>query len=79
MTKEQKDIIRLTVKLGLYGAIITTAASIPVALWAIPKWKQDPWISTIILTLVSGGIGLIMKEVMISHAEETPPLVSELR
>jgi hypothetical protein len=58
------------VKIGLVG----TAASIPIAWWAIPRWRENPIIPALILT----GVGLAIKEVMISHAEHEPPLEQEL-
>ena len=70
MTQEQKDIAWLMVKIGLVG----TAASIPIAWWAIPRWREQPIIPALILT----GVGLAIKEVMISHGEHTAPLEQEL-
>jgi hypothetical protein len=70
LTDEQKRIITLMLKLGVVGTVI----SIPIALWAIPKWADKPIIPALILT----GIGLITKEVMIGHAEHTEPLEDEL-
>lgn len=70
LTDEQKDIISLMVKIGVVG----TAVSIPIALWAIPKWSERPVIPALILT----GVGLAIKEVMIGHATHTSPLEEEL-
>lgn len=70
LTDEHRRIIDLMVKIGIIG----TAISIPIALWAIPKWSEKPIIPALILT----GVGLAIKEVMISHAEHTEPLESEL-
>jgi hypothetical protein len=70
LSDEQKHIIELMIKIGVVG----TAVSIPIALWAIPKWSERPIIPALILT----GVGLAIKEVMIGHAEHTPPLEGEL-
>jgi hypothetical protein len=70
MTQEQKDIAWLMVKIGLVG----TAASIPIAWWALPRWREQPIIPALILT----GVGLVIKEVMISHGEHEAPLEQEL-
>lgn len=70
LTDEQKRIIGLMLKLGVIGTVI----SIPIALWAIPKWPEKPIIPAIILT----GVGLALKEYMIGHAEHSEPLESEL-
>jgi hypothetical protein len=70
LTQEQKDIIKLMVKVGIVG----TAVSIPVALWAIPKWRENTIIPAIILT----AIGLGVKEYMLHGAVSHDPLHSEL-
>jgi hypothetical protein len=70
LTDEQKNIINLMIKMGIVGTVV----SIPIALWAIPRWAEKPIIPALILT----GVGLAIKEVMISHAEHTPPLEDEL-
>ena len=70
LTQEQRDIVALMIKIGIVG----TAISIPVALWAIPKWREKTIIPAIILT----GIGLGVKEVMLHGATHSEPLESEL-
>jgi hypothetical protein len=70
MTQEQKDILWLLLRLGFWGTVI----SIPIGMWAIPKWRDKPIIPALILT----GAGLALKEVMISGAEHGEPLRSEL-
>lgn len=69
-TTEQKDIIELMIKIGIIGTVV----SIPVAMWAIPKWRERTIIPAIILT----GIGLGIKELMLSHGTHEEPLESEL-
>lgn len=80
MTQREKDIIRLMIKLSLYGAVVGTVVSIsiPVALWAIPKWPQRPFIPALIFTAVGGAASTSLKEVLISRAERKEPLKSEL-
>jgi hypothetical protein len=70
LSDEQKDIIYLMVKLGVVG----TAVSIPIALWAIPRWRESPMIPALLLT----GVGFAIKEVMIGDATHTSPLEEEL-
>ena len=70
LTDEQKHIIELMVKMGIIGTVV----SIPIALWAIPKWAEKPIVPALILT----GVGLVIKEVMIGHAEHSAPLEAEL-
>jgi hypothetical protein len=70
LSQEQKDIIALLVKIGIVGTVV----SIPIGLWAIPKWQDNPMMPAIILT----GVGLVVKEYMIGHAVESQPLVSEM-
>lgn len=70
LSQEQKDIITLMVKLGIYGTLI----SIPIGLWAIPRWRDQPIIPAAILT----AVGFALKEVMISHGENSEPIYSEL-
>lgn len=70
MSQENWDITKLMVKMG----IVSSALSIPVGIWAIKKWPDRPIIPAVILT----ALGLVVKEVMISQAEHSEPLVSEL-
>jgi hypothetical protein len=70
LTQEQRDIIELMVKVGIVG----TAISIPIGLWAIPKWRENTIIPALILT----GVGLAVKEVMLHGGVTHEPLESEL-
>jgi len=70
VTDEQKDILWLMLRLSFWGTVI----SIPIGLWAIPKWRDKPIIPALILT----GTGLALKEIMLSRAEHSAPLESEL-
>jgi hypothetical protein len=70
MTREQIDIIKLVLKVG----VVATAVSIPLGLWAIPKWPDQPIIPTLILT----GATFVVKQVMVAHAGKEEPLLTEL-
>jgi hypothetical protein len=70
LTQEQRDIIALMIKVGIVGTVI----SIPVGLWAIPKWRENTIVPAIILT----AIGLGVKEYMLHGAAHAEPLESEL-
>lgn len=70
MSQQDWDIIKLLVKIGVVGTIV----SLPIGLWAIKKWPERPIIPAIILT----AVGLAIKEMMLSHGEEEEPTGTEL-
>lgn len=70
MSQENWDITKLLIKMGVVGSVL----SIPVGIWAIKKWPGKPIYPAVILTALS----LAVKEVMLSHAERSEPLVSDL-
>lgn len=71
LSQEDWDITKLLLKIGAVGTVL----SIPVGIWAIKKWPDRPIIPAVILT----GLGLAVKEVMLSHGEHEEPLADELQ
>ena len=65
------DIIKLLLKIGAIGTLV----SIPIGIWTIKRWPDNPLISAAILT----AVGFAVKEVMISRGERVEPLHEELR
>lgn len=70
LSQEDWDITKLLLKIGAVGTVL----SIPVGIWAIKRWPDRPIVPAVILT----GLGLAVKEYMLSHGEHAAPLSGEL-
>jgi len=59
LTAEEKKLAKDLVVIGL----LSTAVSIPLGLWAVPRFRDQVWISAAILT----AAGFFVKQQMLSH------------
>lgn len=60
MTKHDKRIINDLLAIGVVGTLV----SLPLGLWAIPRYRDELWKATAILT----GAGFLVKHLMM-HGE----------
>ncbi len=56
---EEKKLVSDLIMIGL----VSTAISIPIGLWAIPKFRDKVWISAALLT----AAGYVVKSKMLAH------------
>lgn len=71
LNEEQKALAAQLTVIGMVGTIV----GIPVGLWAVPRFAQQPWVAAAILTAASYAV----KAAMLPHDEELHEPIAERR